>query len=62
VPQTAPDQLPPEAKVAEQQRAHESRVEAAKAVRAAWKKDLEKLAEGKWSHLTNTVARSPQSR
>jgi hypothetical protein len=32
-------------KIAEQQRAHESRVEAAKAARAVWKKEVEKLAE-----------------
>ena len=34
-------------KIAEQQRAHESRVEAAKAARALWKKEVEKLAEEK---------------
>jgi hypothetical protein len=34
-------------KIAEQQRAHESRVEAAKAARALWKKEVERLAEQK---------------
>ena len=33
--------------IAEQKRAHESRVEAAKAARALWKKEVEKLAEQK---------------
>jgi hypothetical protein len=33
--------------IAEQQRAHESRVEAAKAARALWKKEVEELAEKK---------------
>ena len=49
-------------KIAEQQRVHESRVEAAKAARAAWKKDLEKLAEGKVVSLNEyrgTIASEP---
>jgi hypothetical protein len=49
-------------KIAEQQRAHESRVEAAKANRALWKKEVEKLAEQKVVSLNqyrNTVASEP---
>jgi hypothetical protein len=48
-------------KIAEQQRAHESRVEAAKAARALWKKEVEKLAEKKWCRLMNIVTRWHQS-
>jgi hypothetical protein len=49
-------------RIAEQQRAHESRVEAAKAARALWKKEVEKLAEKKVVSLNdyrNTVASEP---
>jgi hypothetical protein len=49
-------------KIAEQQRAHESRVEVAKAARALWKKEVEKLAEQKVVPLNqyrSTVASEP---
>ena len=49
-------------KIAEQRRAHESRVEAAKANSALWKKEVEKLAEQKVVSLTqyrSTVASEP---
>jgi hypothetical protein len=49
-------------KIAEQQRAHESRVEAAKAARALWKKEVEKLAEEKVISLNeyrSTIASEP---
>jgi hypothetical protein len=49
-------------KIAEQQRAHETRVEAAKAARALWKKEVEKLAEQKVVSLNgyrNTMASEP---
>jgi Protein of unknown function (DUF3987) len=49
-------------KIAEQQRVHQSRVEAAKANRALWKKEVEKLAEQKVVSLNqyrSTVASEP---
>jgi len=49
-------------KIAEQQRAHESRVEAAKAARALWKKEVERLAEQKVVSLNeyrSTVTSEP---
>jgi Protein of unknown function (DUF3987) len=49
-------------KIAERQRAHEGRVEAAKAARTLWKKEVEKLAEEKVVSLNeyrNTVASEP---
>ena len=45
-------------KIAELQRAHESRVEAAKAARAVWKKEIERLAEQK-VECRNATASEP---
>jgi hypothetical protein len=49
-------------KIAEQRRAHETRVEAAKAARSLWKEEIERLAEQKVVALTeyrNTMASEP---
>ena len=49
-------------KIAEQHRAHESRIEAAKAARTLWKKEIEKLTEQKvvpFDQYRSTVASEP---